>query len=117
MPRSVLAYLNDIVEACDSVAVTLEGVGIAAYAANRTTRSAVEREFTIIGEAVNAISRYDSETAARISHARKIVGFRNQLVHDYPAIIDDTVWAIADRDAPILREECRALIEELRRAE
>ena len=117
MPRSVLAYLSDIVEACDSVAVTLEGVDIAAYAADRTTRSAVEREFTIIGEAVNAISRLDSEIAARISHARKIVGFRNQLVHDYPAIIDDTVWAIADRDAPILRVECSALIDELRRAD
>ena len=117
MPRSALAYLNDIVEACDAVAVTLRGVDIATYAANRTTRSAVEREFTIIGEAVNSISRIDPELAARISHARKIVGFRNQLVHDYPAIIDDAVWAIADRDAPILREECSALIEELRRAD
>ena len=81
MPRSVLAYLNDIVEA------------------------------------VNSISRIAPELAARISHARKIVGFRNQLVHDYPAIVDDAVWAIADRDAPILRRECTALIDELRRAD
>lgn len=91
MPRSVVAYLNDIVEACDSVAVTLLDVDIAAYSANRTIRSAVEREFTIIGEAVNSISRLDSGVATRISHARKIVGFRNQLIHDYPAIIDDMV--------------------------
>jgi uncharacterized protein with HEPN domain len=70
-----------------------------------------------IGEAVNSISLIDPELAARISHGRKIVGFRNQLVHDYPAIIVDAVWAIADRDAPILREECNALIDELRRAD
>jgi uncharacterized protein with HEPN domain/predicted nucleotidyltransferase len=117
MPRSVLAYLNDIITACDSVAATLEGIDIDAYASNRTVRAAVEREFTIIGEAVNGISRVDPEVAGRISHAGKIVGFRNLLVHDYPAIIDDAVWAIADRDAPILREECYVLLDELRRVD
>jgi len=117
MPRSPLAYLSDILEACDAIDVTLQGVDLARYESDRTIRSSVEREFTIIGEAVNSISRIDPELAARISHGRKIVGFRNQLVHDYPAIIDDTVWAIADRDAPILREECSALIDELRRAD
>ena len=91
MPRSALAYLSDVVEACDAVAVALDGVDLAAYEVNRTLRSAVEREFTIIGEAVNSMSRLDPELAARISHARMIVGFRNQLVHDYAAIIDATV--------------------------
>lgn len=112
MPRSILAYLSDIVEACDAVAVTLEGVDLPSYEATRTLRSAVERELTIIGEAVNSLSRLEPELGTRISHARKIVGFRNQLVHDYAAIIDSTVWAIANHDAPILRSECAALIEE-----
>jgi len=31
----------------------------------------------------------------------------------HAAIIDATVWAIADHDAPVLRRECIALIEEL----
>jgi len=55
--------------------------------------------------------------AAHISHARKIVGFRNLLVHDYPAIIAAAVWAIAGHDAPLLRDECAALISELHRAD
>ncbi|MDP2234674.1 MAG: hypothetical protein Q8K89_13635 [Actinomycetota bacterium] len=55
MSRSPLAYLSDIVEACDALAVTLEGVDLAAYESTRTLRSAVEREFTIIGEAVNSV--------------------------------------------------------------
>jgi uncharacterized protein with HEPN domain len=69
--------------------------------------------FTIIGEAVNAIRRLDPDVADRISNARKIVGFRNQLVHDYPAIKDEVVWAIAGHDAPVLRDECRRLIDEV----
>ena len=117
MPRSVLAYLRDIIDACDSVVVTLSGVDVGSYLANRTVRSAVEREFTIIGEAVNTISRQDPELAERISNARKIVGFRNQLVHDYIAIKDEVVWAIAQHDAPVLREECLALIDDLERAD
>jgi len=40
-------------------------------------------------------------------------GFRNQLVHDYPAIIDAMVWAVARNDAPVLRRECAELIDEL----
>jgi uncharacterized protein with HEPN domain len=113
MPRSALAYLSDVVEACDAIAVTLHGVDLPTYESTRTLRSAVEREFTIVGEAVNSLSRLDPALAARISHARKIVGFRNQLVHDYPAIIDATVWAIATNDASILRSECAVLIDEL----
>ena len=112
MPRSILAYRSDIVEACDAVAVTLRGVDLPTYESARTLRSAVERELTIIGEAVNSLTHLDPELATRISHARKIVGFRNQLVHDYAAIVDSTVWAIANHDAPILRGECAALIEE-----
>ena len=117
MPRSVLAYLRDVVDACDAVVVTLSGVDVESYLANRTIRSAVEREFTIIGEAVNNISRQAPELAERISHARKIVGFRNQLVHGYVAIKDEVVWAIAQRDAPVRREECLALIDDVERAD
>lgn len=111
MPRSALAYLVDIVEACDGIALALHGIDLAGYEGDRVIRSAVEREFIIIGEAVNSLARLDPELAARISHARKIVGFRNQLAHDYAAIADETVWAIASRDVPVLRGECAALLE------
>jgi uncharacterized protein with HEPN domain len=70
----------------------------------------------IIGEAVNTVSRHDPELVDRISNARKIVGFRNQLLHDYVAIKDEIVWAIAQHDAPVLRDECLALIDGLERA-
>jgi uncharacterized protein with HEPN domain len=116
MPRSPLAYLADIVDCCDAIAAALEGVDLAGYESSRTIRSAVEREFTIIGEAVNSLSRVDPGLSARISHARMIVGFRNQLVHDYPAILDSAVWAIARNDAPVLRAECEALMDELQGA-
>jgi uncharacterized protein with HEPN domain len=76
MPRSGAAYLSDIVAACDAVAEVLAGVDLDAYCARRPLRSAVEREFTIIGEAIGVLSHRDPALAARISHARLIVGCR-----------------------------------------
>jgi uncharacterized protein with HEPN domain len=75
-------------------------------------RSAVEREFTIIGEAVAALGRQDASVVAGISHARLIVGFRNRLVHEYPQIDDEAVYSIALRDVPLLRAECATLLEQ-----
>jgi uncharacterized protein with HEPN domain len=69
----------------------------------------VEREFIIIGEAISALSRVAPDAFTSITHARRIVDFRNQLTHEYPTVDDALVWAIADRDASILREECATL--------
>ena len=113
MPRSTSAYLADIVDACDAVAEVLAGVDLETYRARRSIRSSVEREFTIIGEAIGVLSRRDPALATRISHARLIVGFRNRLVHEYPQIDDEAVYSIAERDAPVLRAECNALLAEV----
>ena len=113
MRRNVAAYLADVVEACDAIEATLRGVDLAAYQNQRATRSAVEREFMIIGEAVGSLSRSNPDLATGVSHARLIVGFRNQLAHDYISIDDETVLAIAENDVPILRGECTALLETL----
>ena len=113
MPRSAAAYLSDVLEACDAIEAVLAGTDLAAYQRERALRSAVEREFTIIGEAVNALTRREPDVAAGVSHARLIVGFRNQLVHDYASVDDETVYAIARRDVSVLRSECAALLETL----
>jgi uncharacterized protein with HEPN domain len=111
MPRSIAAYLSDIVEACDAIEAALRGVDLARYRSDRIIRSAVEREFILIGEAVSSLVRLEPGMAKGISHARMIVGFRNQLTHDYASIDDETVWAIAGHDVAVLRRECAALLE------
>jgi uncharacterized protein with HEPN domain len=117
MPRSTAAYLADVVDACDSISEVLDGVGLETYRARRPVRSAVEREFVIIGEAVSALTRQAPEVAAGISHARLIVGFRNQVVHEYSTIDDEAVYAIAQHDVSVLREECVALLDQIAEAD
>jgi len=110
MPRSVPAYLVDILDACDSIASILDGVDLDTYLGTREKRSAVEREFIIIGEAVAALRREAPELVGDISHARLIVDFRNILTHDYAAIDDETVYELARADLPELRRECEILL-------
>ena len=117
MPRSVAAYLADIVDACDAVEAVLAGVDLTTYQETRAIRSSVEREFILVGEAVTGIRRLHPQAAEGISHARKIVGFRNLLAHEYAAVDDETVFGFATDDLPLLRRECTALLDRVERAD
>jgi len=44
MPRSIAAYLADILDACDAIDEVLSGVDLATYQSKRSIRSSVERE-------------------------------------------------------------------------
>jgi uncharacterized protein with HEPN domain len=113
MPRDARAYLADILESCDAIALAVRELDLEGYRSNRLVRSSVEREFTIIGEAVAALARKAPGVFASITEARRIVAFRNQLTHEYPSVSDTLVWGFVDRDVPVLRRECAALMDGL----
>jgi uncharacterized protein with HEPN domain len=110
MQRDERAYLNDIVEACSAIQEALSGLDLVTYRADRLVRSAVEREFIIVGEALATLARVSPQVFSQITHARRIVDFRNQLTHEYPTVDDAVVWLIAEHDVPVLQRECAALL-------
>ena len=76
-------YLFDIQEAAGLVAQFTAGKELADYQNDAMLRLAVERAFTIIGQALTQLNRVDAVVAARITDARNIIGFRNILTHAY----------------------------------
>ena len=98
-----------ILDACEQLSEFTGSRSAADYESDRMLRLAVERLFIIIGEAVSRLRAVDPEAAARIPDAAQIVAFRNQLVHNYPAINNDEVWAIIQHDLPLLLGEVRSL--------
>ena len=66
----------------------VRGPDLRSYESNRLVRSSVEREFIIIGEALGALHRLSEEIFGSITQARRIVDFRNPLMHQYPEVKD-----------------------------
>ena len=82
------------------------------YLRDEMLRAAVEREFTIIGEAMSQLAHRDATVAARISYCGPIIAFRNVLVHGYTLIDNRLVWAKVTEDLPPLLREVEALLAE-----
>ena|SRR5438105_14135208 len=104
--------LLDVREAGESILQHTAGRSLAEYAADRFFRRAVEREFEIIGEALNRLERLDPATAGQISELRRVVDFRNRIIHGYDTVDDTVVWGIIEKHLPILVQEVIKLLEE-----
>ncbi|WKN42099.1 HepT-like ribonuclease domain-containing protein [Tunicatimonas pelagia] len=79
------------------------------YQKDLKTKSAVERQLGIIGEAVNQYRKLEDNK--ELSHTRQIVDFRNRLIHSYDNIDDAIVWVIIKKHIPTLKEEVQKELE------
>lgn len=102
--------LEHIAEACEKILRYTTGKTYDDYFADDLLASAVERQLTIIGEAVTKIARTDASVAAEVGDFPRIIAFRNQLVHNYPDIETDAVWLIIQREIPLLLERVQAIL-------
>lgn len=59
------------------------------YLVDLKTQSAIERQLSIIGEAVKRIKDIDSNE--HIEYRNEIIGFRNILVHGYDVVDNGTI--------------------------
>jgi uncharacterized protein with HEPN domain len=76
MQRDVRAFLWDIQEATAAIERFVAGLDILDYSASDVVRSAVERKFEIIGEALGQVAKRDPDLARRIPDYREIISFR-----------------------------------------
>jgi len=113
MAREITVYLCDIIDACDSIASILSGISTEAYVELREKRSAVEREFIIIGEATSMLAKFSPEKFNQLSDGRKAIGLRNILTHNYASVDHETIYESALQDVPKLRKECIEILREL----
>ena len=105
--------LLDIDRAGADISRFTEGMTGDAYAGDALTQAAVERKFEIIGEALNRLHQSHPNLAERIPRLRRIIDFRNLLIHGYASVRPERVWDYVQSHLPQLRRIVRELLAEL----
>lgn len=102
-------YLSDILLAIIHIEEFVEDIkSFNSYDNDLKTQSAVERQLGIIGEAVNSFEKISG--ANSLINARRIIGFRNRLIHAYDSIDNSIVWVIIKKYLPGLKNEVNKII-------
>lgn len=103
-------FLSDIRESALRIRGYTAGKSRDHYLSDGELRDAVQWNFLVIGEALSQLHKLDAETAERITEWRRIISFRNQLIHGYGIINNEITWDIVVNKLPILLEETDQLL-------
>jgi len=103
-------YLRDIADACSWIEAATGSVDSKQFAADRVLRAAVERWFTIVGEAGSRLLRVDPSFDRQLPDLRRAIGFRNVIMHQYDELDPVIVWQATRENVPKLRAEAERLL-------
>ena len=102
-------YLFDIQSAISLIeSFTQDIVSYEQYVNDMKTQSAVERQLAIIGEAVGKLKQENNDFV--LDEAKKMIDFRNRLIHSYDNIDCSIVWVVIKKYIPLLKKEIESLI-------
>jgi uncharacterized protein with HEPN domain len=103
-------YLRHILECIRRIEANVAG-GREPFMASHTLQDAVLRNLQTMTESTQRLS--DTLKAAHPNvEWRRIIAFRNVLVHDYLGIDLERVWEIIQRDVPTFKHVIAAMLEE-----
>jgi uncharacterized protein with HEPN domain len=102
--------LLDILTSCRAIEEFNRGKTFQDYERSRMLRSATEREFEVIGEALNRLRNLAPAVAAQISSCNAIIAFRHRIIHGYDSVDDVIVWSTLQNKLPELGAEVEKLM-------
>lgn len=102
-------YVEDMRRFAGKVLAYTEGMDLQAFVDSGITYDAVLRNLELTGEAATHVPQSVRDAHPDIPW-RQIVATRNQLIHAYLGIDDDTVWSIIVDDIPVLIGELDTLL-------
>ena len=103
--------LLDALNACRAIQAFIAQRTFADYEQNHMLRSAVERQFEILGEALNQAQADEPELSNLIPDLRRIVGMRNRIIHGYDSVDDELLWQTIQTHIPPLTQRLAELLD------
>ncbi|HEY4198411.1 MAG TPA: HepT-like ribonuclease domain-containing protein [Mucilaginibacter sp.] len=109
MDRKVKLYV-DIINSINLIEEFIGSINLfEEYDVDQKTKSAIERQLSILGEAIKRIKDIDPNEP--IQYRDEIIGFRNILVHGYDIVDDGVVWSILKKYLNPLKEQILGKLE------
>ncbi|MDZ7804366.1 DUF86 domain-containing protein [Thiohalophilus sp.] len=112
MRREPEKYLHDIWVAGSRVQQFVHKKDYSDYLKDELLRAGVERQFEIMGEALNQLARVSPDMVASIPEYKRIIAFRNILIHGYADVDDALVWGVVEGKLPGLMQAVSRLLDE-----
>ncbi len=110
-PHDPRCFLWDALRAAERVQGFVLGKTYEDFLEDDLVRSAVERQLEIIGEALSQLAKIDPQAAGKVTELRRIIAFRNILVHGYATVDYETVWRLIEDKLPELQANLRMLLD------
>jgi len=111
MQREALKYVYDIKVAAEKIQRFVAGKSQSEYLEDEMLQSAVERQFEIIGEAIGKLHKVDAALADSITDCRKMIAFRNVLIHGYATVDPIIVWGVIEANLSTLAIEANLILD------
>jgi uncharacterized protein with HEPN domain len=102
--------LEDARQAAELILQFTAGKSFDDYDGDVLLRSGVERQFEIIGEAMNRLSKIDQAIVATLPETPRIIAFRNILIHGYDIVDNHVVWDVIQTNLLPLHSQIIALL-------
>ncbi|MGH2649175.1 MAG: HepT-like ribonuclease domain-containing protein [Ginsengibacter sp.] len=110
--REIINLLEDIYDAAMKIINYTKNMSFDDFMQDDKTIDAVVRNFEIIGEASNRVPD-DFKTEHPEVEWRRIIGFRNRIIHEYFGIDYENVWRIKNENVSLLSEFIKQILEDL----
>ena len=112
MPLTERAYLEHIRAACEDILRDGLDLTLDQLAASHPLRNSVLYSLLIVGEAVNQLPPQLTSRYATIPW-RRVVDFRNQVVHRYFALDPSLLAETIHQHVPVLLQQVQAMLAEM----
>jgi uncharacterized protein with HEPN domain len=105
--------LFDALSACKYIIDFTTNISYEDYLGDAKTRFAVERQFEILGEALNRVKKLSPDLLDRVTDWQEVIAFRNIVIHAYDKLNDGIVFDAAINDIPPLQIELENILKDL----
>jgi len=110
LERDYKAFVSHIIDSILLIEKYTESITFEEFEKDQKTIDAVIRNFEIIGEASNKLSKEFREKHPAVPW-KSIIGLRNVLIHDYLGVDTLAVWGNIKKELPLLKKQIKAVLD------